>query len=89
MQNLLKVTFKFRWYKLLLLMAEMGLLAFGIWACLDTITVGASHAAFRFLLLFVVWSLPGIAVLVFVRPKTEKEAQLHTSALKVKTEVSA
>lgn len=73
MQEMLKVNLQFRWYKLLLLLVTAGLLTFGLWAFVDSVSVGASHAAFRFLLLFVIWSLPGIAVLAFVRPRTLKE----------------
>jgi len=87
MQTLLKVNLQFRWYKLLLLMVTLGLLAFGFWAFLDSVSIGASHAAYRFMLLFFIWSLPGIAVLAFVRPKREKEAK--TGARQVKQVASA
>jgi high-affinity Fe2+/Pb2+ permease len=70
---MLKFNLQFRWYKLFLLLVTAGLLTFGLWAFVDSVSVGASHAAFRFLLLFVIWSLPGIAVLAFVRPGTQKE----------------
>ncbi|MEN6438792.1 MAG: hypothetical protein ABFD97_09430 [Syntrophobacter sp.] len=88
MQNMLTFNLKFRWYKLLLFSVEAGLLAFGFWAFLDTVSVGASHAAFRFLLLFVIWSLPGMAVLAFVRPRNGAEAK-YTSIPKVKQEAGA
>ncbi|MGO9530513.1 MAG: hypothetical protein ACLP3B_04960 [Syntrophobacteraceae bacterium] len=72
MQNVVKVNLRFRWYKLLLFLVTAGLLTFGFWAFFDSVSIGSSHAAFRFLLLFVIWSLPGIAILAFVRPKTDK-----------------
>jgi hypothetical protein len=89
MQNVLRVNLRFRWYKLLLFLVTAGLLAFGLWAFVDSVSIGSSHAAFRFLLLFVIWSLPGIAILAFVRPKAEKEGQVHTSAPNVKQEAGA
>lgn len=88
MQSILRVNLQIRWYKLLLLLVEAGLLAFGIWAFVDTVSVGASHAAYRFLLLFIIWSLPGIAILAFVRPRSEKEAQNHASTPGVKPEAA-
>ncbi len=88
MQNMLTFNLRFRWYKLLLFMVEAGLVAFGFWAFLDTVSVGASHAAYRFLLLFVIWSLPGWAVLAFVRPRNGKEAKIITP-MKVKQEAGA
>ncbi len=88
MQSILRVNLKIRWYKLLLFLVEAGLLAFGIWAFVDTVSVGASHAAYRFLLLFIIWSLPGIAILAFVRPRSESEGQIDTSTRKVKQEAA-
>jgi hypothetical protein len=73
----------------LLLLVEAGLLAFGLWAFVDSVSIDSSHAAYRFLLLFVIWSLPGIAVLAFVRPKAENEARINTSIPKVKQQASA
>ncbi|MEM5788057.1 MAG: hypothetical protein AAGU11_12125 [Syntrophobacteraceae bacterium] len=88
MQGMLTCNIRFRWYKLLLFMVEAGLLAFGFWAFLDSVSVGASHAAYRFLLLFAIWSLPGWAVLAFVRPGNGKEAKTITP-IKVKQEAGA
>jgi hypothetical protein len=79
MENILRVNLRFRWYKLLLFLVEAGLIAFGVWAFVDSVLIGASHAGYRFLLLFVVWSLPGMAVLVFVRPRTETKPRNHAS----------
>jgi len=89
MQNVLRVNLTFRWYKLLLLLVTSGLLLFGLWAFVDSVSIGSSHAAFRFILLFVIWSLPGIAVLAFVRPRTEKQTQIRTSTPNVKQEAGA
>ena len=89
MQNVLSINFRLRWYKLLLFLVTAGLLLFGLWAFVDSVSIGSSHAASRFLLLFVIWSLPGVAVLAFVRPKVEKEARIHTSAPRVKQEAGA
>ncbi len=88
MQSILRVNLKIRWYKLLLFLVTAGLLVFSLWAFVDAVSVGASHAAFRFLLLFVIWSLPGIAILAFVRPRSESEAQNHASTPKVKQEAA-
>lgn len=46
MQNILRVNLQIRWYKLLLFLVTVGLLAFGFWAFVDTVSVGASHAAY-------------------------------------------
>ncbi|MFB3814776.1 MAG: hypothetical protein ACE14L_11770 [Terriglobales bacterium] len=70
----LKINISARWYTVLLFLVEVGLLAFGLWAMLDSISIGASHAGWRFMLLFVIWSLPGVAVLLFFRPKNSGTA---------------
>jgi hypothetical protein len=75
MQNVLSVHLRFGWYKLLLFLVTFGLIVFGLWAFVDSVSIGSSHAAYRFLLLFVIWSLPGIAVLAFVRPKAKQKEQ--------------
>ncbi|MBI1752803.1 MAG: hypothetical protein HY014_14595 [Acidobacteria bacterium] len=64
----LKVNFQMKWYEGLLWAVEIGLVAFGLWALVDTLMISCSKAAWRFLLLFLIWALPGAAVLVFFRP---------------------
>ncbi|ABC80106.1 hypothetical protein [Anaeromyxobacter dehalogenans] len=70
----LKIQISLQWYELILIGVTAGLLAFGVWALIDTLLISSPVAAWRFLALFVIWSLPGIAVLAFVRPRTAAEA---------------
>ncbi|ACG71584.1 conserved hypothetical protein [Anaeromyxobacter sp. K] len=65
----LKLSIALEWYEILLIGVTAGLLAFGLWALVDTLLIASPVAAWRFLALFVVWSLPGIAILAFVRPR--------------------
>jgi hypothetical protein len=66
-----KINLHIAWYEALLAAVSLGLIAFGTWALLDSLSIGSSKAGWRFMLLFVTWSLPGIAVLVFLRPRSE------------------
>ncbi|HNX22701.1 MAG TPA: hypothetical protein PKG60_01545 [Spirochaetota bacterium] len=67
----IKLAFSLKWYELLLVMIELGLLAAGIWACIDSLSIGCPMAAWRFLLLFVIWALPGAVILFFFKPAAE------------------
>lgn len=69
----LKLSIAMEWYEVALVGVTVGLLAFGLWALVDTLLISSPVAAWRFLALFVVWSLPGIAVLAFVRPRPRAE----------------
>jgi len=69
-----RINFEFNWSIALLIAVELGLLAFGVWALVDTLLISAPRAAWRFLALFVVWALPGASVLIFFRPR-KKAAQ--------------
>ena len=64
-----KLNISFKWYELLLILIEAGLVLAGLWALFDSLSIGSPVAAWRFLLLFVIWALPGGMVLVFFRPK--------------------
>ena len=64
----IKLAFTIKWYELLLVMIEMGLLAAGVWALVDSLIIGSPVAAWRFLLLFIIWALPGAAILFFFKP---------------------
>lgn len=69
----LKFSINLQWYELILIGVSVGLLAFGLWALVDTLLISSPVAAWRFLALFAIWSLPGIAVLAFVRPRAAAE----------------
>ncbi len=64
----IKLTLSLKWYEILLVMIEMGLLAAGSWALADSLMIGSPVAAWRFLLLFIIWALPGAAILFFFKP---------------------
>jgi len=65
----IKINLDMKWYEIVLFLVEAGLLAFGLWACVDSVMIGSTVAGFRFFFLFFVWSLPGAAILIFLRPK--------------------
>lgn len=67
--QIIKVNLSIRWYSLLLILVELGLVAFGAWALIDSVNIGSTVAGCKFFLLFLIWSLPGLAVLLFFRPK--------------------
>lgn len=64
----IKLTLSIKWYEILLVMIEMGLLAAGVWALADSLMIGSPVAAWKFLLLFIIWALPGAAILFFFKP---------------------
>ena len=68
-----KFSLELKWYELVLASVTFGLLAFGTWALVDTLLISSPVAAWRFLALFVIWSLPGVAVLAFVKPRKQQE----------------
>ncbi|MEN6436948.1 MAG: hypothetical protein ABFD97_00015 [Syntrophobacter sp.] len=67
--QVIKVNFSIHWYTVLLILVELGLVAFGAWALIDSVNIGSTVAGCKFFLLFFIWSLPGLAVLLFFRPK--------------------
>ena len=64
-----KLNVHLKWHEALLVLIEAGLLVFGLWACIDSLLIGSPVAAYKFLLLFVIWALPGAMILAFFKPK--------------------
>ncbi len=69
----IKIALSLKWYEIILIMIELGLLAGGLWALADSLMIGSPVAAWKFLILFIIWALPGAAILLFFKPaKTEE-----------------
>ena len=66
----LKISLSFKWYEFLLILVEAGLVAMGVWALVDSLIIASPVAAWKFFLLFIIWALPGGAILVFFRPRS-------------------
>lgn len=67
----INIALKFKWYELLLICIEAGLLFMAFWSCVDSILIAAPVAAWHFFLFFIVLALPGAALLVFFKPKKQ------------------
>jgi len=65
----LNFSIRIKWYEVLLVLVECGLLLFGLWSCVDSIMIGSTVAGWRFMLLFAVWALPGAVVFFLFKPK--------------------
>lgn len=69
----IKIAFQFKWYELLLLAIEAGLVLLAFWSLIDSLLIKTPVAAWHFFQFFVILALPGAAIFVFFRPK-KKEA---------------
>ncbi len=67
----INIAVKFKWYELMLLCIEAGLLLIAVWSLVDSLLIAAPIAAWHFFLFFIVLALPGAALLVFFKPKGE------------------
>lgn len=56
------------WYEAWGWAVVIGMLAFGLWGMYDGFAIGSVRAGWRFLLLFVIFTLPGFIVMAFFRP---------------------
>lgn len=77
----IKVNLDIKWYEILLFCVEAGLLVFGGWALVDSLLIGSTVAGWRFFFLFFVWSLPGAAILIFLRPRKDRPKAAKTGEL--------
>ena len=57
-----------RWYEMWGWSVVLGMLAFGLWGFYDGFEIGSARAGWRFLFMFFIFTLPGLAVMLIFKP---------------------
>lgn len=65
------VSLNLRWYEIWGWSVVLGMLAFGLWGFYDGFEIGSTRAAWRFLFLIIIFSLPGLATMLLLKPKKQ------------------
>ena len=62
------LSLRLTWYEMWGWAVMIGMWAFGIWGFYDGLEIGSARAGWRFLLMFIIFTLPGFIIMVFFKP---------------------
>ena len=70
-----------KWYELFGWLVILGMFAFGCWGFYDGLAIGSAHAGWKFLLMFVIFISPGVAIMLLCKPRPEQEVDMRQEIL--------